>query len=80
MVIVWLLPNSQEIIGGRYLNRAGAIGAGHEAGAEYYRFVGERARWVGWHPNPFWGLAVAGAAFVVIDKLTATSEFLYFQF
>ena len=80
MLIVWFLPNSQEVIGDRYLNGAGAIRAGNEDGTRYYRNVGPVARWAGWHPNVFWGLVAAGAAFVVIDKLTATSEFLYFQF
>jgi D-alanyl-lipoteichoic acid acyltransferase DltB (MBOAT superfamily) len=65
-VIVWLLPNSQQIM----------------AGANPVLTKVETGGWriLTWRPTFRWAIAASGAAAIALMSIGGTHEFLYFQF
>lgn len=81
LFICWFLPNSQEVMG----SHLKLCDQGKEPMADTPHFPSYTPtksipRVLQWHPNLIWALLTTAASIMVINKLTATSEFLYFQF
>src|SRR5581483_1922447 len=66
LAIVWLMPNTQEVMA-RF------------APALAFR-PGERPRFYEWRPSPAWALLLAILTIVPMLQLNRVSEFLYYQF
>jgi alginate O-acetyltransferase complex protein AlgI len=67
--IVWLAPNTQQIVG-RYGNAIDTYG----------HLETERPRWLQWRPTHAWGAACAIALAVSFLTFDRPARFLYFQF
>jgi hypothetical protein len=72
MAVVWLAPNSQELLRG--FESAGAVSP------EGRLPVGRIAKLATWQPSAGWAVLVGLLAAVAVLHLTRVSEFLYFQF
>lgn len=77
LFICWALPNTQEFVGG-YLSKC-------DQGVSSFNLPSyTRTRnihpWLQWQPNLLWMAVALYACGMIINKLTSTTEFLYFQF
>ena len=86
LVIVWLLPNSQETLGRfgpalRYRYRPAAVSlAGRILGSRESQPHDVRAPWWQWQPTT-WHATVAAAMFLVaISSFSQVTQFIYFNF
>ena len=66
-ILVWLLPNTQQLM------------ADYEPALEVYK-DNDRSPALRWRPTTLWAALLAGAGVLAILGLTSVSEFLYFQF
>ena len=66
--VVWLLPNTQQIL------------ARFESDAATGPQPGRLGHWLLWRPNVTWALTMAAALLVCLVYMEDTSRFLYFQF
>ena len=79
--VVFLLPNSQNIVG-RYLNRATRPG-GKEAGLPapvQYEIVTPKNGWLRWRPTVIWGGFSAATVIGLTMYLSDVKPFVYFEF
>jgi hypothetical protein len=66
--VVWLLPNTQQILA-RFGSDAGTAPQ-----------PGLLGRWLLWRPGVAWAVSMAAAFIVCLAFMEDTSRFLYFQF
>lgn len=67
-IVVWVLPNVQQIVG--------YTGVEQKSMPEEYR----TPAWAVWHPNLGWAVIMICITFLSIHHMSRISEFLYFQF
>ncbi|MEG3618599.1 MBOAT family O-acyltransferase [Magnetovibrio sp. PR-2] len=81
LFICWALPNTQEFMA-RYLvmkDRSDGISTDSPV-FHSYAHIRKIPDVISWKPNVFWAILATGASIAIVNKLTSTSEFLYFQF
>jgi hypothetical protein len=67
LAIVWLLPNTQQILG-RYAQTSSPV-----------RYEGI-SRWLSWQPTAAWAIVMTAALLMSLTWIEDTTRFLYFQF
>jgi D-alanyl-lipoteichoic acid acyltransferase DltB (MBOAT superfamily) len=77
LTVVWILPNSHELLAAHQPALEYAGGPGKVQLAPTPRRLG---RWLAWEPNPLWALGLAALIVIGIVNLSRHTEFIYWQF
>jgi len=73
LAVVWLLPNTQQIMG-RYEPALDVRRKRPAAGREVC------PTWLQWRPNRRWAVTVGAVGVLAILLMSQVSEFIYYQF